>query len=69
MVFKDQCLILNNFNNVFNWKVAFNMYDMDNDGVISKDELMAFLTLMVGNNVSQDQVTLLYKRFYKIVGK
>jgi Ca2+-binding EF-hand superfamily protein len=39
------------------------MYDMDNDGVISKDELMAFLTLMVGSNVSQDQVTML-KFFY-----
>ncbi len=29
------------------------MYDMDNDGVISKNELVAFLTLMVGSNVSQ----------------
>ena len=29
------------------------MYDMDNDGVITKNELVAFLTLMVGSNVSQ----------------
>jgi hypothetical protein len=42
------------------------MYDMDNDGVISKDELMAFLTLMVGSNVSQDQVTMLKIFFIKI---
>ena len=32
------------------------MYDMDNDGAISKNELVAFLTLMVGANVSQDQL-------------
>jgi Ca2+-binding EF-hand superfamily protein len=33
------------------------MYDMDNDGVISKNELVAFLTLMVGSNVSQGRQT------------
>ena len=32
------------------------MYDMDNDGVISKDELCAFLTLMIGGNISNEQV-------------
>jgi Ca2+-binding EF-hand superfamily protein len=38
------------------FSVAFNMYDMDNDGVISKDELCAFLTLMIGGNISNEQV-------------
>ena len=32
------------------------MYDMDNDGVISKDELCAFLSLMIGGNISNEQV-------------
>jgi Ca2+-binding EF-hand superfamily protein len=32
------------------------MYDMDNDGVISKDELCAFLSLMIGGNISTEQV-------------
>ena len=42
--------------------VAFNMYDMDNDGVISRNELVAFLTLMVGSNVSRDQLDSIAQR-------
>jgi len=36
--------------------VAFRMYDLDNDGRISKEELLAVLTMMVGANISPDQV-------------
>lgn len=39
------------------------MYDMDNDGVISKNELLAFMTLMVGEDVSQ--VSWLQKDFFE----
>jgi hypothetical protein len=39
------------------------MYDMDNDGVISKNELVAFLTLMVGSNVSQEQLDSIADRY------
>ena len=38
------------------------MYDMDNDGVISRNELVAFLTLMVGSNVSRDQLDSIAQR-------
>lgn len=35
---------------------------MDNDGVISRNELVAFLTLMVGSNVSRDQLDSIAQR-------
>jgi len=41
------------------------MYDMDNDGVISKNELLAFLTLMVGDNISQVHLNL-YSIIFRI---
>lgn len=31
--------------------VAFDMYDIDNDGLISKDELLVILHMMVGANI------------------
>ena len=36
--------------------VAFRMYDLDGDDKISKEELLAVLTMMVGANISEDQV-------------
>lgn len=32
-------------------KVAFKMYDLDNDDMISRDELLAILHMMVGANI------------------
>lgn len=32
------------------------MYDLDDDSRISKDELLAVLHMMVGANISDDQV-------------
>lgn len=36
---------------LFNILVAFDMYDVDNDGLISKDELLIILHMMVGANI------------------
>ena len=41
------------------WKyfsVAFRMYDLDGDEKISKEELLAVLTMMVGANISEEQL-------------
>lgn len=41
----------------FNWiTVAFKMYDLDDDNKISRDELLAVLHMMVGANISEEQV-------------
>jgi Ca2+-binding EF-hand superfamily protein len=32
------------------------MYDMNDDGVISKDELCGFISLMIGGSITQEQV-------------
>ena len=37
--------------------VAFKMYDLDGDDKISRDELLAVLHMMVGENISEEQVT------------
>lgn len=37
-------------------EVAFRIYDVDDDGVISRDELMTVLRLMVGDNLTQDEL-------------
>lgn len=42
--------------------VAFKMYDLDDDGVISRDELLSILHMMVGANISQDQLTSIAER-------
>jgi len=39
--------------------VAFKMYDIDDDDSISRTELLAVLHMMVGSNISEDQVPLL----------
>ncbi|XP_065168747.1 calcineurin B homologous protein 1 [Atheta coriaria] len=43
-------------------RFAFNMYDLDSDNMISKDELLAILHMMVGANISEDQLTSIAER-------
>jgi len=38
-------------------KFAFKLYDLDNDGKVSRDELIAVLTMMVGTNIAMDQLS------------
>ena len=38
-------------------KFAFRMYDLDGDDKISRDELLAVLHMMVGANISEEQVS------------
>ncbi len=42
--------------------VAFRMYDLDGDDRISKEELLAVLTMMVGANISEDQLISIAER-------
>jgi calcineurin B family protein 1 len=37
-------------------KFAFKMYDVNNDGQITREELLSLLNMMVGSNISQDQL-------------
>lgn len=46
----------------FNILVAFKMYDLDNDDMISRDELLAILHMMVGANISEDQLVSIAER-------
>ncbi|XP_018322906.1 calcineurin B homologous protein 1 [Agrilus planipennis] len=43
-------------------KFAFKMYDLDNDDMISRDELLAILHMMVGANISEEQLTSIAER-------
>eukprot|EP00096_Caligus_rogercresseyi_P009235 TRINITY_DN3100_c0_g1_i1.p1 TRINITY_DN3100_c0_g1~~TRINITY_DN3100_c0_g1_i1.p1 ORF type:complete len:195 (+),score=64.41 TRINITY_DN3100_c0_g1_i1:106-690(+) len=43
-------------------KFAFRMYDLDGDDKISKEELLAVLTMMVGANISEDQLLSIAER-------
>nr|UCC70437.1 calcineurin B-like protein 1 [Nilaparvata lugens] len=43
-------------------KFAFKMYDLDNDDMISRDELLAVLHMMVGANISEEQLTSIAER-------
>ena len=52
------CYLLTLSNRLFPFLVAFRMYDLDGDGLISRDELLAVLHMMVGANISEDQVCL-----------
>lgn len=38
------------------------MYDLDNDDMISKEELLAILHMMVGANISEDQLVSIAER-------
>lgn len=38
------------------------MYDLDNDDMISRDELLAILHMMVGANISEDQLSSIAER-------
>lgn len=42
--------------------VAFKMYDLDNDDLISRDELLAILHMMVGANISEEQLSSIAER-------
>lgn len=42
--------------------VAFKLYDLDNDNFISKEELLAILHMMVGANISEEQLTSIAER-------
>nr|QBH72772.1 calcineurin b subunit [Encarsia formosa] len=43
-------------------RFAFKMYDIDNDDLISKDELLAILHMMVGDNISEEQLVCIAER-------
>lgn len=43
-------------------KFAFKMYDLDNDDKVSRDELLAILHMMVGANISEEQLTSIAER-------
>lgn len=44
---------------IYHFLVAFRMYDLDGDGAISREELLAVLHMMVGANISEEQVRFL----------
>jgi len=43
-------------------RFAFKMYDLDDDETISRDELLNILHMMVGANISQDQLNSIAER-------
>jgi len=46
-------------------RVAFRIYDMDNDGVISQRDLSQTLVLMAGNNLTQSQLNIIAEETVK----
>ena len=48
--------------NYFIFAVAFRMYDLDGDDRISKEELLAVLTMMVGDNITEEQLNSIAER-------
>ncbi|GAB6026049.1 Ca2+-binding actin-bundling protein (actinin), alpha chain (EF-Hand protein super) [Chamberlinius hualienensis] len=50
-------------------RFAFKMYDLDDDSHISKDELLAVLHMMVGANISEDQLSSIAERTIKEADK
>lgn len=50
------------FTQLRGFSVAFKMYDLDNDDMISKEELLAILHMMVGANISEDQLVSIAER-------
>jgi Ca2+-binding EF-hand superfamily protein len=44
--------------------VAFKMYDLDGDMKISKEELLKILHMMVGSNISEEQVSFSFVFFF-----
>lgn len=49
--------LLNAFDIFYFNQVAFKMYDLDGDNMISRDELLNVLHMMVGANISDEQVS------------
>ncbi|XP_059621048.1 calcineurin B homologous protein 1-like [Phlebotomus argentipes] len=43
-------------------RFAFKMYDLDDDDVISREELLNILQMMVGENIEQDQLNSIVER-------
>lgn len=73
--FFDFCTMLSNFKTSFNrdktdqadsqrakLKFLFKMYDHDGDGFIKTEELLRLLRLMVGHNISHQQLQLIAER-------
>lgn len=56
----NNCIITYKF--FLNFAVAFKMYDLDDDDTISKEELLNILHMMVGANISQDQLISIAER-------
>lgn len=42
--------------------MAFRVYDTKGDGVITKDEIVEMLKLMVGNNLTNEQIELIVQK-------
>jgi serine/threonine-protein phosphatase 2B regulatory subunit len=43
-------------------KMAFRVYDTKGDGIITKDEIVELLKLMVGNNLTNEQIDLIVQK-------
>uniref|UniRef100_A0A0A9YZP7 Calcium-binding protein p22 n=1 Tax=Lygus hesperus TaxID=30085 RepID=A0A0A9YZP7_LYGHE len=50
-------------------RFAFKMYDLDNDGMISRDELLAVLQMMVGASMSDEQLSSIVDRTFQDVDR